>query len=78
MENKEMTLNLYRLTNGLGVYFVVATDPTAAQAKLYERLNRGDGYGFYEERKVSDIHLIAEQITEDSFGLSGKLKKLLL
>jgi hypothetical protein len=73
----EETLKLYRLINGIGTYFVIATDPTTAQTRLHQRLDK-DSYGFSKDRQVKEIQLIADQITDDSLGLSGELKKLLI
>jgi|CXWL01.1.fsa_nt_gi hypothetical protein len=64
-------MKLYKLINGLGIYWVVANDPTEAESKLMKLLNAGDGYGFYGNRTVNEIHLIADQITDEKF-LTGK------
>ena len=63
-------MNLYKLINEIGIYWVVADDPTSAEKKLMSVLNAGDGYGFSGKRKVMEIHLIAEQITENPRSLS--------
>ena len=56
-------LTLYLLTCGLGDYYVAATDPTEAVWLLTETLDRAD-HGFYERRKVTNIKVLTEQITE--------------
>lgn len=63
-------MNLYKLTNGLGDYWVVSTDPTAAQDRLHQVLEYGD-YGFRDERKVKNVELIAEEIVSHTF-ITGK------
>ncbi len=67
---EEKKLKLYKVVNKIGVYWVIATDPTDAEKKLYKILNEAD-YGFYEHRKVTEIHLIAEEVYERPFGLTN-------
>ncbi len=63
-------MNLYRLENGIGTYWVVAPDPNAAQLNLESVLKDGD-YGFSKDRETQSIHLIAKEIT-DAKWLTGK------
>jgi hypothetical protein len=69
--------NLYKVSNRLGNFYVIASDPTAAQTKLETKLDKHD-HGFSKDRKVIDIYLVAEQTTDDTFAFSGELKRLLL
>lgn len=57
-------MKLYRLDNGIGSYWVIATDPTSAENKLIKILDIND-YGFTEQRKVTCITVIAEAIEEN-------------
>lgn len=59
-------MNLYLLTNKIGKYYVAASDPSQAQNKLLELLNSGPGYGFKDDRKVTNIELLAEGIINDA------------
>ena len=54
---------LYKITNGIGTYWVVATDPTAACNKLKDMLDKAD-YGFYNKRKPTEIVVVSEQARE--------------
>lgn len=53
-------MNLYRLKNELGIYYVIASDPTTAQKMLESKLDITD-YGFFRQRKVTEIMLLAEE-----------------
>jgi len=57
-------MNLYLLTNGMGDYYVVGSDPTHAQERLEKTLNECD-YGFTRERKVATIRLLTSEISND-------------
>lgn len=61
-------MNLYLLTNGLGDWYVIADDPTSAQKDLESRLELED-YGFYQKRPVTNIQLLAQELTS---GLNQK------
>ena len=61
-------MNLYKLTNKLGSWWVIAKDPTSAQEDLEGRLNLEE-YGFSNERHVTEIKLIANELTS---GLNQK------
>ena len=61
-------MNLYLLTNELGDWYVIAEDPTSAQRDLESRLDLED-YGFRKKRKVTQIELLAEELTS---GLNSK------
>ncbi len=65
-------MKLYRLINQLGTYWVIASDPTNAEKKLMKVLDAGDGYGFSSRRTVTEIHLIADEITGPGIGLCEK------
>lgn len=56
-------MKLYRLLNQLGIYYVVANDPTDAENRLMSLLNRAD-YGFSDKRKVREIEVLAEELNE--------------
>lgn len=56
--------NLYKLSTGLGTYYVIANDPTEAQYSLEEVFRKQD-YGFDHKRKVTNIELIAESFKPD-------------
>lgn len=58
-------MNLYKLYNGLGHWFVIAKSYDSATKLLETELNKAD-YGFFDKRKVTKIELFAELI-EDSF-----------
>jgi len=64
-------MNLYKLTCGIGDYWVVSSDPTAAERKLIKVLNDND-YGLSIRRKVTNIQLIAESKTENNISLTDK------
>lgn len=55
---------LYRITNGIGTYYVVADHPTEAANKLMDVLNQNN-YGFFEDRKPKVIEPVAEEIVAD-------------
>lgn len=57
---------LYKLENGLGVYWTIAKDPTEAQNKVESYLNNAD-YGFSEKRKVFQIAVMAEAADDLAF-----------
>ena len=54
-------MNLYLLENGLGTWYLIATDPTSAQMFLEEQLNN-ENYGLDKERKVITIKLLAHEV----------------
>jgi len=62
-------MKLYKIENRIGIYWVVANDPTEAENKLLKIFNK-ENYGFSDHRKTITITVIAEQIV-DQF-LSGK------
>lgn len=59
-------MTLYKLTNGLGEYWVIAETATEANDKLMEILDDGDGYGSSNKRIVQQYNVIAEEITKSS------------
>lgn len=63
-------MKLYKLTTGLGDYFVIATDPTEAEQKLSRLLNENN-YGFLRDRTVTKFEVLAEG-AEDNRFLTGK------
>jgi len=67
----ERKSKLYKLVNGIGTYWVIAKDPTDAENKLIAALNMAE-YGFHKNRVAKEIHLIADEIYEGSFGISDK------
>lgn len=54
-------MNLYKLTNTLGEWYVIAEDPTKAQRALEYRL-RQENYGFDNYREVFKIEKITEMV----------------
>ena len=54
-------MKLYKVENKLGIYWIIANDPTDAENKLLNILDRND-YGFFDDRKVKQITVIAEAI----------------
>lgn len=56
-----MKRKLYKLTNKLGDYYIIAEHPTEAQDKLETCLKQAD-YSFDSHRKVYNIELIAEEV----------------
>jgi len=59
-------MKLYKLINGIGEWFVLAENPTAAVEKLQKHLDKHD-YGISTKREVQDIHLLAKEMTNDKF-----------
>ena len=57
-------MNLYKIENGIGTYWVIAAHPTEAEQKLKKILNDAD-YGFYDKREMKSIHLVAKAITDN-------------
>ena len=55
-----MDKNLYKATNGLGTFYVVAESYDDAEKKVLERLDKAD-YGFFSYRKVTSIVLMATE-----------------
>lgn len=56
-------MNLYYVQTRKFQHYVLAEHPTQAQEKLEELLKVAD-YGFYDDRKVTEIKLIARELTE--------------
>ena len=54
---------LYKLTNNIGNWWVVAEHPTEAENKLSELLNIAD-YGHFLDREITNIELIATQYND--------------
>ena len=52
-------MKLFKIENGIGIYWVVAEHPTQAEEKLKAILDAND-YGFSDKRKVVTITVIAE------------------
>ncbi len=62
-------MNLYLLTtSGLGDFYLVAKSPNDAESKLNTLLDRAD-YGFRQKRKVENIRLLSEEVTEFPAGI---------
>ena len=49
-------------TAELGIFYVVETDPTSAEKRLTDLLNRAD-YGFESKRRVVSIQILTNEIT---------------
>lgn len=74
-------MNLYLLsTKKLDDFYLLANNPLEAQTSLEHELNKAD-YGFYDDRKVVNIRLLAEEIEvankSDKLNFSSK-KKLII
>lgn len=59
-------MKLYKLTNGIGRWWVVADHPTQAQEKLLKLLNKAD-CGFIRSREITNIELIATESDDERF-----------
>ena len=53
-------MNLYKLTNELDVYYVVADNPQVAILTVKHKLEKSD-YGFFGQRGITNTELIAEE-----------------
>jgi len=60
-------MNLYLVTNKINSFYVLANDPTEAEKKLMARLEAAD-YGFYQDRVVKKIELVACEVTNTFNG----------
>lgn len=71
-------MNLYKLTNKIGDYYVVAPNETKARECLETALDSAD-YGFSGQRIVTNIELVAEQIKQFAGkpNFSGDIMKVL-
>ena len=73
MEEKKS--KLYKLVNGIGIYWVIAKDPTEAENKLMSILNDTD-YGLSSKRVVTEIHFIADEAYSGAVpGLCRRLSR---
>jgi hypothetical protein len=63
-------MSLYKIENGIGIYWVLADHPTEACEKLKKLLDDAD-YGFSERRKPTVITPIAETAKDAKF-VTGK------
>lgn len=59
-------MKLFKAINGIGIYWIVAKSFDEANDKLAKLLNAGEGYGFSGKRVVTEIHLIADHITNET------------
>lgn len=55
-------LKLYRLTNKLGKFYVVAKSSDIAIDTLVNSMSKSD-YGFYKDREVTNIEILANEVT---------------
>lgn len=69
--------NLYLLTTGIGDFYVIAEDPTKAQELLENLLNEKD-YGFYPNRKVTNIKFLSKELDLENLYLLDKDSTLLI
>lgn len=67
-------MKLYRVTNKLGDWYVIAEHPTQAANKLVDALNTRD-YGFSSQRSATNIELIA---THSEYGFVSTENNLIL
>ena len=61
---------LYKISNGIGDYWVIANHPTEAEEKVEKLLNDAD-YGFTDQRKTKNISIVAQEAGDTRF-ISGK------
>ena len=52
---------LYKITNGLGIWYVLSDTATNAQKFLENAFDKED-YGFTSKRKTTNIEIIAEEV----------------
>ena len=68
-------MNLYLVRNKLNGWFVIENDPTSAQ-NLIENALDSEAYGASDNRKVTEIKLLAEEVgsalNSEYFFSSGK------
>ena len=57
---KDNDNKLYRIVNKLGTFYIVAKSFDAAAEALKDRLDKAD-YGFFGDREVKDIELLATE-----------------
>jgi hypothetical protein len=55
-------MTLYKITNELGYWYVVDTDPSSAVDALVDRLNAED-YGFRNQRIPTHIEVLTTMVT---------------
>ncbi len=66
-------MKLYKLeTAGLGDYWVLGNDSAEAEIKLSKMLEEAS-YGFYKDRRIHTIHIIAESADDKRFLTDKKL-----
>jgi len=53
-------MTLYKVTNGVGDWWVIAEHPTEAEEKVKTHLNKHD-YGYTDDRQVINISIIATE-----------------
>ena len=70
-------MNLYRLHNGIGEYYVIAESPNEAIDKLETRLDKAK-YGFSSDREVKTTELITKEVKGIDAPYFSKDKKLIL
>lgn len=60
----KIKISLYYLTTvELGGFYILDKDPTSAITKLQSMLDKTD-YGFTKGRKVKNVEILAEEITD--------------
>lgn len=62
-------MKLYKVTNEIGDWFIIAKHPTEAEDKLIEHLDKTD-YGLSKNRVIKRIEIIATMADDDRF-ISG-------
>jgi hypothetical protein len=74
-------MKLFELhTAGLGVFYVVDEDPTTAETRLNELLERAT-YGFSDDRRIVSIRILTSEITPfpgDKPNFSAQTNRLIL
>ena len=68
----EKNNKLYKVTNEIGEWWVVATHPTEAEEKLVDLLNTV-GCADYSQRIPTKIELIATQYIDKTFLVNHRL-----
>jgi len=60
-------MTLYKLTNGIGTFYVIAPDPTSAVKKLEDKLNEAS-FGWSGNRIVHTIAVVAKEVKDGAEG----------
>ena len=70
--SNKYNMKLYKLTNKIGDWYVIAEDPTKAEYKLMAILD-GSDYGYYKDRIVTNFELITKEADINSISHNNHL-----